>query len=176
MLPPGQVPPARDEVNWTLPAGFGATQIPEREATSLSEWAVDGCRPPRWQRMLKRLLDSDIAREFDSETQLAARVQYSLSNLDPYVHARGRLRSATGVSAGNTLRFSKESLSQFGERMMCTTQVSIAVLLIAFLPTATSHPEAAAGFIDRGDLHLALSVLPPTDMELLRAVYEGRDE
>lgn len=176
MLPRGQVLPARDEVNWVLPAGFGATQTPERESASLSEWAVDGCRTPRRSRMLKRLLESDIAHEFDSETQLAARVRDSLSNLDPYVHARGRLRSATGLSAGNMLQFSKESLSQFGARLICTTQVSIAVLLVAFLPTATSHPEAAAGFIDYGDLHLALSVLSSKDAELLRAVYEGRDE
>jgi hypothetical protein len=126
--------------------------------------------------MLKRLLKSEFANEFDSETQLSARVRESLSNLDPYVHARGRLRSATGLSAGNMLRFSKESLSQFEAQMICTTQVSIAVLLVAFLPTATSNPQAAAGFIDYGDLHLALSVLPSKDVELLRAVYEGRDE
>ena len=98
-----------------------------------------------------------------------------LSSLDPYVHARGHLRSATGLSAGNTLRFSEESLSQFGTRMMCATQVSIAVLLVAFLPSATSHPQAAAGFINFGDLHLALGVLPSKDAELLRAVYDDRD-
>ena len=66
---------------------------PEQEASSLEEWAVDGCRTPRWPRMLERLLD-------------------------PYVHARGRLRSARPVN-GNMLRFSQESPSLFGARMMC---------------------------------------------------------
>ena len=174
MTPSGQVLPGRDEVNWVLPLGFGATQSPEREATSLAEWSVDGCRTPKWPGMLRRLLNSDVARKFDSETQLSARLQESLSSLDPYVHARGHMRSATGLSAGNMLRFSKESLSQYGTRMMCTTQVSIAVLLVAFLPSATSNVQAAAGFIDYGDLHLALGVLPSKDAELLRAVYDDR--
>jgi len=49
------------------------------------------------------------------------------------------------------LQFFQESLSLFGARMMCATQVSIAALLVAFLPTATSHPDATAGFIDYGD-------------------------
>lgn len=90
----------------------------------------------RWQRSLT---DSNG----DSETQLAARLRRSLAGLDPYVHARGLLRSATGLANENILRFSRESLSVFGARMMDATQVSIAVLLVAFLPTATSHPEAA---------------------------------
>jgi hypothetical protein len=174
-LPPGQVLPDRDDVNWLLPVGFGATQTPGREATTLAEWAVDGCRTPKWQSMRDCLLDSDAARDYDSATQLSARLGESLSSLDPYVHARGHLRSATGLSAGNTLQFSAESLSQYGTRMMCATQVSIAVLLVAFLPSATSCPEAAAGFIDGGDLHLALSVLPSKDAGLLRAIYDRRD-
>ena len=56
-----------------------------------------------------------------------------------------------------------------------TTQVSIAMLLVAFLPTATSHPDAAAGFIDYGDLRRALSVLPSKDAEPLRAIHNDRD-
>ncbi len=64
----------------------------------------------------------------------------------------------------------------FGAQMTCATQVSIAVLLVAFLPTATSHPDAAAGFIDYGDLRQALSVLPLKDAGLLRALYNDRDE
>jgi len=174
-LPPGQVLPRRDEVNWVLPVGFSATQTPEREATTLAEWAVDGCRTPKWQTMRQRLLHSDVARKFDSMVQISARFQESLSDLDPYIHARGHLRSATGLSAGNMLRFSEKSLLQYGTRMMCATQVSLTVLLIAFLPSATSYPEAAAGFIDYGDLHLALSVLPSKDAELLRAIYDNRD-
>jgi hypothetical protein len=95
--------------------------------------------------------------------------------LDPYVHARARLRSATWLANGNTLQFSQESLLLFGAQMMCTMQVSIAMLLLAFLPTATSHPDATAGFIDYGDLRRALSVLPLKDAELLRAIYGDRD-
>jgi hypothetical protein len=125
--------------------------------------------------MLERLLDSDIARRFDSETQLSERVRESLAGLDPYVHARGRLCSATGPANGNMLRFSQESLSMFGAQMTCATQVSIAMLLLAFLPTATSHPDAAAGFIVNGDLRQALSVLHLKDAELLRAIYNDRD-
>jgi hypothetical protein len=148
MLPPDYALPDADEVNWALPFGFGAGQSPEQDARSLEEWAVAGCRTPRWLWMLERLLASDTARRFDSETQLAARLGHSLADLDPYVHARGLLRSATGLANGNMLRFSQESLSPFGARMMCVTKVSIAVLLVAFLPTATSHPEAAAELLD----------------------------
>jgi hypothetical protein len=175
VLPPDQVLPGRDEVNWVLPFGFGATQTPEREATTLAEWAIEGCRTPKWQSMCSRLLRAEVASEYDSATRFAARLRESLSSLDPYVHARGHLRSATGLSAGNVLRFSEESLSQYATRMMCATQVSIGALLVAFLPSATSHPEAAAWFIDGGDLSRALSVLPSKDAEFLRAVYDGRD-
>jgi len=35
MLPPEAALPGRDEVNWILSAGFGATQSPEREAENL---------------------------------------------------------------------------------------------------------------------------------------------
>ncbi|MHB0979671.1 MAG: hypothetical protein ACYC5Q_06295 [Thermoleophilia bacterium] len=174
MFPPDCVLPNADEVHWLLPVGFGAKQSPEQEASSLEEWAVDGCRTPRWPRMLKRLLDSETARRFDSETQLSARLGESLAGLDPYVHARGRLSSATGPANGNMLQFSRESLSLFGAQMMCATQVSIAVLLVAFLPTAASYPDAAAGFIDYGDLRQALSMLPLKDAELLRAIYNDR--
>ena len=175
MLPPDCAFPDANEVNWVLPSGFGASQSPEQVARSLEEWAVDGCQTPRWRWMRDRLLDSDAARRFDSETKLSARLEKSLSDLDPYVHARGRLRSATGLSSGNMLRFSRASLSLFGARMMCATQVSIAVLLVAFLPTATSHPDAAAGFIEYRDLLRALSVLPSKDAELFRAIYNDRD-
>jgi hypothetical protein len=125
--------------------------------------------------MLERLLDSDIARRFDSETQLSARLRDCLADLDPYVHARGRLSSSIGLANGNMLQFSQESLSLFGARMMCATQVSIAMLLVAFLPIATSHPDAAAGLIDYGDLRQALSVLASKDAELLRAIYNERE-
>lgn len=175
MFPPDCVLPDADEVNWVLPVGLGAKQSPEQEASSLEEWAVDGCRTPRWARMLERLLGSDTARRFDSETQLSARLKDCLADLDPYVHARGRVRSATGLANGNMLRFSQESLLLFGAQLMCAMQVSIAMLLLAFLPTATSHPDAAAGFIDYGDLRRALSVLPSKDAELLRAIYDDRD-
>lgn len=175
VLPPGCVLPDPDAVNWVLPPGFGASQTPEREASTLEEWAINGCRTPRWTLILQRLLDTDIARRFDSETQLAARLRESLASLDPYVHARGRLRSAIGLSRGNALGFSWESLSAFGTQMACTTQVSITVLLVAFLPTATSHPDAAAGFIDPGDLRRALGVLPPRDAQLLRQIYDDRE-
>jgi hypothetical protein len=174
-LPPDQVLPSRDAVNWVLPFGFGATQTPQRVATTLAEWAVDGCRTPKWQYMRDLLLSSEVARDYNSATQLSARIEESLSALDPYVHARGHLRCAAGLSSGNTLRFSEESLSQYGARMGCATQVSIAALLVAFLPCAVSHPDTAAGFIDGGDLCLALSVLPPRDAELLRVIYDSRD-
>jgi len=162
-------------VNVVLRLGSCASQHSGQDASSLEEWAVDGCRTPKWPQMLKRLLGSDTARRFDTETQLAARLQESLASLDPYVHARGYLRSATGLSSGNLLRFSQESLSLFGTRMMCATQLSVAMLLLAFLPTATSHPEAAAGFIDDGDLLMALRVLPSKDAKLLREIYNERD-
>jgi hypothetical protein len=174
-MPPGQDLPSRNEVNWVLPVSFSATQTPEREATTLAEWAVEGCRTPTWRTMCKRLFLSDVARKFNSVAQLSARLQESLSDLDPYIHARGHLRSAMGLSGGNMLRFSEKSLLQYGTRMMCTTQVSITVLLIAFLPSATSYPDAAAGSIDYSDLHHALSVLPPKDAELLRAIYDNRN-
>lgn len=126
--------------------------------------------------MLKRLFKSKIAQEFKTETKLDERVKDLLSNIDPYVHARGSLCTATGLSSGNMLRFSKESLLQFGRRMFLTTQVSIAMLLIAFLPTATSQPGAAAGFIEYGDLSRALGVLSSSDVDFFRAVYNDRGE
>jgi hypothetical protein len=174
MMPDDQVLPAREEANWVLTPGFGSTQTADREATSLAEWAIDGCRTPRWGEMLKRLLESKIAQGFNSETKLDERVKGLLSNIDPFVHARGSLCTATGLSSGNMLRFSKESLLQFGDRMIRTTQVSIAMLFIAFLPTSTSHPGAAAGFIEYVDLNRALVVLPHKDVEFFRAVYKDR--
>jgi hypothetical protein len=175
ILPPECTLPGLDEVNWVLPAGFGASQSPKREASNLEEWAVDGCRTPPWHKMWARLLESDCARRFDCETELSVRLSESMGDLDPYVHARGRLRSAIGLSSGNILRLSEESLSQFGTRMMCASQVSITILLLAFLPRATFHPYAAAGFIDSGDLHRALIVLPSKDATLLRGIYDSRN-
>jgi len=58
--------------------------------------------------------------------------------------------------------------------MMFATQVCVDMLLVAFLPGSTTNPEAAAGFIDYGDLCKALGVLPAKDAELLRAVYDSR--
>ncbi len=173
MLPHEGDFPATDDVNWVLPAGFGASQTPKKEASSLEEWAVDGCRTPPWRKMRDRLLESDCARRFDSATQFSARLADSIGNLDPYVHTRGRLRSATGLSSGNMLTFSEDSLSQCCTRMMSTTQISITVLLLAFLPTATFHPDAAAGFIDARDFRRALSVLPSKDANLLRGIYDN---
>jgi len=118
--------------------------------------------------MLDGLLASDIARRFDAETHLRDRLREMFENLHPFVHETGWLRSATGLSKGNLLRFSEESMSLFGTRMTCATQLSIAMLLLAFLPTATSNEEAAAGFIDLADLLMALSVLPTKDAQLLR--------
>ena len=174
VLPPGSVLPGIEKVNWVLPVGFGARQSPDQKASSLEEWAVDGCRTPSWQEMLRRLLDSNVARSFDSQTQLSLRFEESMRSLDPYVHVRGRLRSGTSLSGGNILQFSQESLSHFGTRMMCAVQVSVAVLLLAFLPSATFHPDASAAFIDLGDLHRALSILPSTDSGLLKAMYDSR--
>lgn len=171
MMPDGQVLQAREEANWVLPPGFGATQTADREATSLADWAIDGCRTPRWRGMLKRLLESKIAQEFNTATKLDERVKDLLSNIDPYIHARGSLCTATGLSSGNMLRFSTKSLLQFRDRMVLTTQVSIAMLLIAFLPTATSQPGAAAGFIEAGDLSRAIGVLPSKDVEFFGSVY-----
>ncbi|MDP2234026.1 MAG: hypothetical protein Q8K89_10340 [Actinomycetota bacterium] len=175
MLPPGEVLPGVDQVNWVFPLGFGAKQSPNQDAESLEEWAINGSRTPWRRQMLGQLLDSDVAKRFDSETHLSARLGESMGELDSYVHTRGRLRSATGLSNANFLRFSEDSLSMFTTRMMCATQVSVAMLLLAFLPSATSVAEAAAGFIDDGDLHRALSILPAKDAELLRAMYDERD-
>lgn len=174
MFPPDVHLPGADEANWVVPLGFGARQSPRQDATSLEEWAVDGCRTPRWQVMRDRLLDSSSSSRFDSEARLSARLEEALGDLDPYVHARGYLRSATGLSNGNMLRFSRDSLRVFCDRMMCATQVSIEVLLVAYLPTATSHPNAATGFIDDEDLETALGVLLPKNAALLKAMYEGR--
>lgn len=175
MLPSDRTPPGREEVNWALPLGFGATQSPKCEANSLAEWAVDGCGTPPWKNMQKRLLNMEIVRQFDSEVGLSKRMDDLFRDLNHYVHARGFLRSATGISGGNMLRFSMSSLSQFGVCMVKATQISVVVLLLAFLPTATSHPDAAAGFINKSDLRRALSILPSKDAELLQAIYEGRD-
>lgn len=176
MLPDGEVLPTRAETNWMLPPGFGATQTPDREATSLAEWAIDGCRTPHWRKMLKRLLKSKIAQEFNSKNKIEERVNYLLSNIDPYVHARGSLCTATGLSSGNMLRFSKESLLQFGGQIILTTQVSIAMLLIAFLPTRTFQTGAEAGFIEYGDLSRVMGVLPSKDEEFFEAIYRNQSD
>ena len=176
MIANGQDLPTREEANWVLPFGFGATQTPDREATSLAEWAIDGCRTPKWQLMLKRLLESEIAQRFNAETKLDERVKDLLSDIDPYVHSRGHLCTASGLSSGNMLRFSKKSLLLFGDNMVRTTQVSIAIILIAFLPTATTNPNAAAGFIEDDQLYQAIRVLPSKDRELLWAIYRDRND
>jgi hypothetical protein len=174
VYPFGAYVPGSDEVNWVFPPGFGAKQSPDRDAESLEEWAINGNRTPGWRQMLGQLLESDAARLFDAEAGLSARLEESLVDLNSYVHSRGRVRSATGLSNGNFLRFSEDSLSLFTTRMMCATQISIAMLLLAHLPCATSASEAAAGFIDDDDLQRALSVLPAKDATLLKAMYQER--
>jgi hypothetical protein len=176
MLPPDTYLPSQDDANYVLSLGFAATQTPDREATSLKEWAVDGCRSPRFQKMLSLLLMSPAASEFDSKVHLSKRLLKIVSDLDPYVHIRGYLRSATGLSSGNMLRFSKKSLFKFRVRMKSTTQISIAILMIAFLPSSTKNPEAVAHFIDYGDLQLVLKVLPKKDSELLREIYYSLED
>ena len=174
MLPPEIELPGIDEVNWVLPPGFGARQSPERAATTLEEWAVDGCRTPRWGLMLDLVLASEQAGLFAEASGLKARFAESMSDLDSYVHARGRLRTATELCAGNAARFNENTLSQFATRMMCATQVSVSVLLVAFLPCATTHPDAVAGFIDAGSLEVAIRVLPVADAGLLREMDSER--
>ena len=69
----------------------------------------------------------------------------------------------------------KESLLLFGTHMMRATQMSISILLLAFLPTATSYADAAAGFIDGTQLSMALRVLPKKDAELFRQIHDNRE-
>ncbi len=174
MLPPDLGLPGISDVNWVLPLGFGAQQSPDRAATTLEEWAIDGCRTPRWGSMFNLLMALEHAGQFASETQLRERFADSMGDLDSYVHARGRLRTATELCACNAIRFNAETLLQFATRMMCAVQVSVTLLLVAFLPSATTHPDAAAGFLDAGDLENALKVLPVADANLIRKMDSER--
>lgn len=174
VLPTDLELPAVDDVNWVLPPGLGARQSPERAATTLEEWAIDGCRTPRWGSMFDLLMDREPAESFARETKLRERFADSMADLDSYVHARGRLRTGTELCACNALRFDADTLFKFATRMMCAVQASVALLLIAFLPGATTHPDAAAGFIDPGDFERALRILPVVDARLLRVIDSGR--
>ncbi|MDY0040486.1 MAG: hypothetical protein RBS57_09250 [Desulforhabdus sp.] len=174
MLPPDLELPAIDDVNWVLPGGFGAQQSPDRAATTLEEWAIDGCRTLPWGKMFNRLMALEHAERFARETQLRERFADSMADLDSYVHARGRLRTGTELCGCNAVRFNASTLFQFATRMMCTVQISVTLLLVAFLPTATTHPDAAAGFIDAGNFELALRVLPAADAHLLRIIDSDR--
>lgn len=124
--------------------------------------------------MLQGLINSDIASRFNDETKIADRLEDVLTDLHPYIHARGYLKSATGLSRANFPRFSRESFSFFVEKMMSSTQLSVTILLLAFLPSATFHPQAAAGFIDASDLVAALKILPESHAVLLRDIYDVR--
>lgn len=163
---------SKGEFNVILPLGSCACQRPEKEATTLEEWAIEGCRTPSWRKMLKRLIKTDVASRINRDANLAVRLEEMFNSLHPYVHTRGFLKSATNLSNANFLRFSKEALTLFVDRMMCATQLSIVILLVSFLPSVTFHPQAAAGFIDTRDLITALRVLPTSDAELLRSVYD----
>ena len=160
------------EANLVWIIGQRAGQRSEETANSLETWAVDGCRIPKWQEMLKMLLNSNTARRFNEETHLDDRLREFFESLNSYVHERGYLRSATGLSSGNFLRFSEKTLSFFGTRMMCATQLSVSMLLLAFLLTATTEKDAAAGFIDNDQLAMALRILPPKDAEFLRSIRD----
>jgi len=156
--------------------GDEAHQNPNRVAATLHEWAVDGCRTPRWRDMLTRLQESPQFVGFDQETHLADRLTEFFSTVDSYVHARGYLRSATSLSSGNMIRFSAESLSQFSTRLMSACQLSVSTLLATFLPSATRCENAAAGFIDIYDLLTALEILPEDDAAFLQQLYDNRPE
>jgi len=141
-------------------------------ADSQEAWSVRGARIPSWQSMMSRLLSSDLARRFDEETGVGARLRETFESLNPFVHERGYLRSAMGLSGGSNLPgFSEEALCQYASHRMRVAQLSVSILLLAFLPTATFHPDAAAGFIDPTDIGIALRVLPQKDAQLLRKIY-----
>lgn len=173
-LPEGATPSgAKVNMIWLLGQRAASSPSPG-VASSLKTWAIDGCRIPRWKDMLKKQLNSDMARWFDQETKLSARLKEMFESLNQYIHVRGWQRSAIHLGNGS-LRFSEESFSVFGTIMMHATQLSISILLLAFLPMATSNPEAAAGFIDDHQLLIALRVLPKMDAELLRQIFDKCD-
>jgi hypothetical protein len=143
-LPEGAIR-TEEGVNWVWLLGQRAIKSPSSDvASSIEAWAVDGCKIPPWRDMLKKLLRSDIAREFDQKTKLSARLKEIFDGTNQYVHVRGWQRSAINLRNGG-LRLSEESLLLFGTHMMRATQMSISILLLAFLPTATSYADAAAG-------------------------------
>jgi hypothetical protein len=173
-LPEGAIR-TEEGVNWVWLLGQRAIKSPSSDvASSIEAWAVDGCKIPPWRDMLKKLLRSDIAREFDQKTKLSARLKEIFDGTNQYVHVRGWQRSAINLRNGG-LRLSEESLLLFGTHMMRATQMSISILLLAFLPTATSYADAAAGFIDGTQLSMALRVLPKKDAELFRQIHDNRE-
>lgn len=171
-LPEGAIS-SETEVNLVWITGQRARQRSEKKATSLETWAVNGARIPKWQEMLQRLLNSNTARRFNEETRLGDRLKEFFERLNSYVHERGFLRSATGLSSGNFLRFSEKSISLFVTNLMHATQLSVSMLLLAFLPTATSEKDAAAGSIDNGQLAMVLRILPQKDANFFRIIRDG---
>lgn len=161
------------EANIVWITGQRAGQLTERTARTLETWAIDGGRIPKWQEMLKRLLSSNTACRFDRETHLGNRLKKFFECLNTYVHLRGFLRSATCLSSGNFLRFSEKSFTSFGTHMMCAAQLSVSMLLLAFLPTATTEKNAAAGFIDNVQLEMALRILPKKDADMFRSIRKN---
>ena len=51
-------------MNVVLPLGWCAGQHPGQVASSLEDWAVDGCRTPNWQGMMKRVHNTETGRCF----------------------------------------------------------------------------------------------------------------
>lgn len=172
-LPEGEIP-SEDEVNIVWFTGQLAAEEPSSKyANSLKEWAIDGCKIPRRNVMLNILFESKTAREFDYETNFRERLEKIFSDIDQYIHVRGWQRSAIKLGNGG-LRFSDRSFSLFGSYMMISAQLSITMLLLTFLPSVTTNPEAAAGFIHPDQLYMAIHVLPKRDAQFLNKLYEER--
>ena len=166
---------SEDGVNWIWLLGQRATEPPSQGlANSIAAWAIDGCKTPPRKDMFEKLFRSDIAHEFDQKTKLRERLKEVFEGLDQYVHVRGWQRSAINLGNGG-LRLCEESLLLFGTHMMRATQMSISILLLAFLPTATSYSDAAAGFIDDTQLSMVLRVLPKKEAELFRQIHYNRE-
>jgi len=171
-LPEGEIP-SEEEVNIVWFTGQLAAEEPSSNyATSLKEWAIDGCKIPRRNVMLNILFESKTTREFDYETNFRERLEKIFIDTDQYIHVRGWQRSAINLGNGG-LRFSEKSLSLFGSSMMISAQLSITMLLVTFLPRVTKN-SAAAGFIDPDHLYMAIHVLPKRDAQFLNNLYEER--
>ena len=169
-----------ETVNLVLPAGFGERQTPHQTAGTIDDWASDGCRSPKWKPLLKQVFKTDVAHELDERLGLSCRVSRLMATLNPFVHTRGRRHTSVGLSKGNVLRFSADSFNRFCEMMLDVVSISLEIYLVRFLPTATFHPEAAAGFLEEGDFLRAMKLVPVPDAEVLGELYEatrsGADE